>query len=216
MPIDDAARNRAIVDRASSQARSYAKSWIINSEANPDFIPIGTELRLNDCLELVNLQDEQIYKAPEQTLGECPSANNDIINKFAKELLTLAAALGTYAREKKDSDRRFHRLHLIVEEVGELAEAMSNQNEIEALDSLADLQVVTLGTAGRMRLPICPAFLEVMLSNFTKVAQSNDPDAFRIREKGEGYRPPRMEQVFQMHVGRPPYSASIVNTGEDG
>lgn len=80
---------------------------------------------------------------------------------MADELLHHASAL---------NDNRLLRMHLIVEEASEVCLALTEQNEVQLLDGLADLYYVTLGTAVSYCLPLSEAFWEVHRSNMTKRA----------------------------------------------
>ena len=66
------------------------------------------------------------------------------------------------------------RLHLIQEELGELALAMHDDNRVEQLDALADLLYVVSGMAHTLQLPLGRAFYRVHMSNMSKKV-SEDP-----------------------------------------
>src|SRR5262245_24245697 len=68
-----------------------------------------------------------------------------------------------------DPDKRWLRAHLLLEEAAETVIAMAEGDEVKALDGLADLLYVLLGTAVTFRWPLEEAFAEVHVSNMTKV-----------------------------------------------
>lgn len=87
------------------------------------------------------------------------------------------------------------RLHLMCEELGELAHAIAVGDEITALDALTDLLYVVLGTAIEYRWDLSAAFNEVHKSNMTKAPrEGNDP---RLRVKGPAYSPPNLAQIIK-------------------
>lgn len=94
---------------------------------------------------------------------------------------------------------RANRAHLMVEELSELMAAMREGDEVKALDALADLLYVVLGTADTFDLPVAAAFAEVHRSNMTKEAQADDPERARCRDKGPRYSPPDLEGVLREH-----------------
>ncbi len=180
--------------------------WEVDYRFSKRRLADGDELDLAGCVELVNKQDDEIYKAPVQALSELKPCE-DLAGK-ARSLKRFAASLENVAATHLE-DRRWHRLHLIVEEVAEIAEALATCDEEKLIDGCGDALVVIMGTAGRagLGLALGSAFMEIMRSNFSKAAQKNDPNAFRIREKGDGYSPPRIKEIFEEQLGRAPYKA---------
>jgi hypothetical protein len=94
-------------------------------------------------------------------------------------------------------DRRILRAHLMMEELGELLEAMANYDEVGTLDALADLTYVVFGSAVTMDLPLYEAFWEVHRSNMTKEKQPDDPNKDRVRSKGPNYAPADLKGVLE-------------------
>jgi predicted HAD superfamily Cof-like phosphohydrolase len=88
------------------------------------------------------------------------------------------------------------RAHLMIEELGEHLLAVAHGNEIEAVDGLADLLYVLLGTSAVFGWPLEAAFIEVHRSNMTKEKQPDDPSAARVRSKGPNYQPPNIEGIL--------------------
>lgn len=100
--------------------------------------------------------------------------------------------------ENKDSshDPRLLRAHLMVEELSEILLALSQRNEIDLLDGLADLQYVVSGTAVAFGMPLGKAFDEVHRSNMTKEIRAGGDKDVRCRKKGGSYRPPNLQQFI--------------------
>ncbi len=137
--------------------------------------------------------------------GEYPLRD---LEHSANELQEIAAyMLGEFKRTK---DARYLRCHLLTEELGELISAMASNDEVLALDALCDLQYVLLGTAVTLDLPLAEGFDEVHTSNMTKRKQADDPDGVRVRQKGEGYVPPRFAEVLSRYRG---YTKALAEGG---
>jgi len=101
-----------------------------------------------------------------------------------------------------DDDRITLRLKLIDEEFGELqvalARAVEERDIIEVADAIADLLVVTYGTAHEFGIPIDEVFEEVHASNMSKLGADGRPI---YREdgkvlKGPNFRPPDIKGVL--------------------
>jgi predicted HAD superfamily Cof-like phosphohydrolase len=91
---------------------------------------------------------------------------------------------------------------LMVEELGELLEAMADGDVVDALDALCDLRYVTDGTV--LELGFAPtfdlAFAEVHRSNMSKVVDGKvQRDPMGKVLKPEGYTPPDLAGL----LGRP-------------
>jgi len=71
---------------------------------------------------------------------------------------------------------------LIVEEMNELMEAIDQQDEIEVLDALIDILVVTIGAGHSIGADMEGAWKEVMRTNFAKI----DPDTGKVRKREDG------------------------------
>lgn len=95
------------------------------------------------------------------------------------------------------------RLHLLQEELGELAGAMAAGNMVECLDALSDLQYVLDGCYLALGLQDVKdhAFVEVHRSNMTKFVDGkavlND---FGRVVKGPGYEPPRLQRLLETYI----------------
>lgn len=73
-------------------------------------------------------------------------------------------------------------LTLIREEVQELEDAVEADDNIEVLDALMDILVVTLGAANSIGADSEGAWNEVMRTNFAKV----DPETGKVRRRADG------------------------------
>lgn len=97
---------------------------------------------------------------------------------------------------RTEHDPRFLRTQLMLEELGETLLGLANCDEVETLDGLSDLAFVTIGTALAFDLPIVTGLDEVCDSNLTKKITDE-----RVRDKGDDYVPPDMEQIMASHRG---------------
>jgi predicted HAD superfamily Cof-like phosphohydrolase len=77
-------------------------------------------------------------------------------------------------------------LNLIQEEVQELAEAIAADNNLEQLDALVDILVVTIGAIHSAGFDAEGAWKEVMSTNFAKIG---DNGKVRKREDGKVLKP---------------------------
>jgi predicted HAD superfamily Cof-like phosphohydrolase len=73
-------------------------------------------------------------------------------------------------------------LKLIDEEVGELQQAVVANDDIEQLDALIDILVVTIGAIHSMGADAEGAWKEVMKTNFAKI----DKDTGKVRKREDG------------------------------
>ena len=73
-------------------------------------------------------------------------------------------------------------LNLIEEEADELSEAIKNHDQLETLDALTDILVVTIGAMHSMGADAEGAWKEVMATNFNKV----DRQSGRVRKREDG------------------------------
>jgi predicted HAD superfamily Cof-like phosphohydrolase len=84
---------------------------------------------------------------------------------------------------------------LIEEEAGELAEAIAAHDQVETLDALIDILIVTIGAIHSAGYDAEGAWKEVMRSNFSKVGEDGK---VRKREDGKvlkpiGFSPPDLK-----------------------
>jgi len=71
---------------------------------------------------------------------------------------------------------------LIAEEMNELIEAIQDEDEVEVLDALIDILVVTIGAGHSMGANLEGAWQEVMKTNFAKV----DPNTGKVTKRDDG------------------------------
>ena len=110
------------------------------------------------------------------------------INKFAT------------ACDQEPSEANYNMyLDLIREEVGELEEAITENDRIEQLDALIDILVVTIGAVRAGGMNAEGAWKEVMDTNFAKI----DPTTGKVikREDGkvlkpEGWQAPKLSNFI--------------------
>lgn len=91
-------------------------------------------------------------------------------------------------------------LGLIEEEFKELQVAVNNHDQLETLDALIDILVVTIGTIHSMGADGEGAWKEVMSTNFAKI--DKDTGKVRKREDGKvlkpiGWVPPNLEEFVE-------------------
>jgi predicted HAD superfamily Cof-like phosphohydrolase len=91
------------------------------------------------------------------------------------------------------------RINLITEEFVELLLAIGQRDIVEVADALADLLVVTYGTALEFGIPIDEVFEEVHDSNMSKLDENGKPI---YREdgkvlKGPNWRPPDIRHILE-------------------
>ena len=87
--------------------------------------------------------------------------------------------------------------NLIKEEFTELNEAINNHNQVETLDALIDILVVTIGAIHSMGADGEGAWKEVMSTNFAKIDKLTGK--VRKREDGKvlkptGWMPPQLDK----------------------
>jgi predicted HAD superfamily Cof-like phosphohydrolase len=73
-------------------------------------------------------------------------------------------------------------LDLIKEEFTELQEAIEMQNDVEQLDALIDILVVTIGAIHSAGMDAEGAWKEVMMTNFAKI----DKETGKVRKREDG------------------------------
>ena len=84
--------------------------------------------------------------------------------------------------DKLDTDQFMMYCGLITEEMQELAVALTNADDIEALDALIDILVVTIGAIHSMGADAEGAWKEVMKTNFAKI----DKETGKVRKREDG------------------------------
>lgn len=91
-------------------------------------------------------------------------------------------------------------LNLIKEEYKELSEAVNNSDQVETLDALIDILVVTIGAIHSAGYDAEGAWKEVMSTNFAKI--DKETGKVRKREDGKvlkpvGWVPPKLAQFIK-------------------
>jgi len=81
-----------------------------------------------------------------------------------------------------DQDQFKMYLGLIEEEFKELQVAVNNHDQLETLDALIDILVVTIGTIHSMGSDAEGAWKEVMMTNFAKI----DKETGKVRKREDG------------------------------
>jgi predicted HAD superfamily Cof-like phosphohydrolase len=92
---------------------------------------------------------------------------------------------------------------LIEEEWKELNVAINNVDQVETLDALIDIIVVTIGALHSMGADVEGAWKEVMMTNFAKI--DHETGKVRKREDGKvlkpvGWVPPNLEPFVKKNV----------------
>ncbi len=90
------------------------------------------------------------------------------------------------------------RLQLMVEELGEVANALGLVDEVGLLDGLSDLTYVVVGTAVAYDMPLSQGFDEVHRSNMTKDFK-NDDHAFGKKGKGANFSQPDLKGIIERY-----------------
>ena len=91
-------------------------------------------------------------------------------------------------------------IKLIDEEVGELHQAVLANDEVEQLDALIDILVVTIGAIHSAGFDAEAAWKEVMRTNFAKI----DHETGKVRKRGDGkvlkplgWEPPNLKEFVE-------------------
>jgi len=90
---------------------------------------------------------------------------------------------------------RMRRARLIIGESAEFLEAADKGDFVQMVDALADILVVTYGTAVEMGVDLEPVFAEVHRSNMSKDG-GLDPGGKVL--KGPGFQPPNLREVLRL------------------
>ena len=102
--------------------------------------------------------------------------------------------------DKHNLDQFTMYIKLITEEVTELGEALAKADDVEVLDALIDILVVTIGAVHSMGADGEGAWKEVMGTNFAKIDRVTGK--VRKREDGKvlkpvGWTPPELKQFLR-------------------
>lgn len=94
------------------------------------------------------------------------------------------------------NDPRIFRCHILVDELGETLVAISNNDEIETADGLADLTYVLLGAAVIHNIPLETVFREVHRSNMTKGFHHGTEGRVPGLYRSDSYSPPNIKKAI--------------------
>ena len=105
--------------------------------------------------------------------------------------------------DKHNTDQFTMYCSLIAEEMQELAVALADADDVEALDALIDILVVTIGAIHSMGADGDGAWKEVMKTNFAKI--DSETGKVRKREDGKvlkpvGWVPPNLKPFLKKNV----------------
>lgn len=139
---------------------------------------------INRRLATESVGDEHEDKITDHRLMNLATVLYQSANGLKTEAINLAAK----------GDNRLYRMWLMVEEIAELAEAMSRRDEVEMADGIGDLLYVALGVGVTLDLPCQDIFHEIHRSNMSK-----ERTDFRMRVKGPNYRPPQIAELLKRH-----------------
>ncbi len=118
------------------------------------------------------------------------SPEQRMVKEFHEKYGAPSAARPTMPTHKD----RLRRARLIFTEAAEFIEAADKNDFIEMVDALADLLVVTYGTAVELGVDLEPVFAEVHRSNMSK---NGGMDVGGKILKGPGFTPPDLLGVLQ-------------------
>jgi len=112
-------------------------------------------------------------------------------------------ACGQTVSGEFDKDQFNLYVTLIEEEANELADAIRAHDQLETLDALIDILVVTIGAIHSMGADAEGAWKEVMSTNFAKI--DKETGKVRKREDGKvlkptGWVPPNLEPFVKKNV----------------
>lgn len=123
--------------------------------------------------------------------------NDAEIREWGMRLLQMSRDLKNRAMELQDhGDPRLYRFYHKVEEVGELAIAMANRDEVETADALGDLMYLLLGEAVTFDIPMQEVFSEIHRSNMTKTKKTGD-ERMKDRSVESGFSPPNLLEAIR-------------------
>jgi len=119
-------------------------------------------------------------------------------NPFKDSAKFMTACEQTISGMNDDQFRLYSKL--ITEEYDELQVAIANKNQVETLDALIDIIVVTIGAINSMGADGEGAWREVMATNFAKI--DRQLGKVRRREDGKilkplGWEPPKLAKFLK-------------------
>ena len=139
----------------------------------------------------------QAFGQPVHTTPALPEPRLESIEACASLLEVELAIKKAIRRLSREQGRRYLRLSLILEEVGELIEAERIDNLVGIADALADIEVIADGTAHEYGIPLDAVRHEIHRSNMSKLEDGKPlyRDDGKVL-KGSAYSPPDVEGVL--------------------
>lgn len=138
----------------------------------------------------------------ERTRDAYVDAMTDLLLKsLSQQLLALQKVYQNKAVQLQElGDARLYRSIAMIEELGEVLEALANRDEVELADGLGDLEYFVNGTAVTYNIPMKEVFAEIQKANMAKKQRDpkNDP---RMRDKGEGWQRPDIKGAIERGRG---------------
>jgi predicted HAD superfamily Cof-like phosphohydrolase len=129
------------------------------------------------------------------SLGRMVDQMTNVFEDQKRFMLACDQAVGEF----KPKQYRMY-VNLIKEEWHELKEAVQAADQVEQLDALIDLLVVTTGALHSMGVDAEAAWNEVMQTNFAKI----DPETGKVNKrkdgkvlKPEGWKPPKLKPFLK-------------------
>jgi NTP pyrophosphatase (non-canonical NTP hydrolase) len=146
-------------------------------------------------LEEAVLSFQRHVGAPAPSWPRLTEGEAELIAAQARELRASSFAFKNLFKQTKNN--AFLRVELMLEELGEVLEGISQNNQEKTLDGLVDSAYVVIGTATSFNLPFTEAFEEVHRSNMTKSsrAASHSGD----KGKGSGFIPANIAAILTKH-----------------
>jgi len=143
-----------------------------------------------DSSELVKVFHRKFGYPIGLKLSECVIEKNvqDLLQHSALQLGTLSTEL---RRSSVADDTLVYRMYVLIEEVGELAEALLCRNEEETADACANVRYSIDSVAVAFGYPIAALVAEVHRSNMTK--EYGKTRAF----KGPSYSKPDIRRILE-------------------
>lgn len=129
---------------------------------------------------------------PMQDLRHSSYPKNEVLIVIRWKLEAWAARL----KEDAYNDVRLMRAWLMVEELGEVLDALFKQDDVELMDGLADLMYVVIGTAIQFDLPLAEAFDAVHESNMTKEPLVSMKTGYKDVPT---YKPPNLVKILRKY-----------------
>ncbi len=116
---------------------------------------------------------------------------------FGKGLLIMAEGLIPLAVQQGDAgDERMRRCQLMLEELGEVINALDDKDPLELADALGDLLYVVLGTGETYGIPCEEVFTAIHASNMSKT-RATDDSRMKRKDPALGYFKPDVRSILR-------------------